>query len=139
MAAALPAATPILIDPVSHLPDGAEPGTGWSPSVVATITALARQPAGTGGDRQHREQDVLMPGVELSTWVLPPGQDIPDPGDRGRACGPYQRFLETLDDTTGESLRAAGALLDHLADLLADRTAHCLPDLAPRTDAAGPS
>ncbi|HEY3958707.1 MAG TPA: hypothetical protein VGM53_35545 [Streptosporangiaceae bacterium] len=122
VAAALPPGTSIWTDPVVRIPEGAEPGDDWRPSAVATLQVSATWPDGSGPGRPGGADGVLVAGVELGTWLLPPGTDTPAADESGRAWGPYDRFAELAGDRApvGEGLRAAGALLSHIAGLLAD-------------------
>jgi hypothetical protein len=119
MAAALPPETGITIDPVTHVPAGADPGEDWRCSTVATIASFAARPQVPVRDDRGREHDVIVPGVELTTWLLPPARRSPNPGTGATPMARYDRFLEALDgESPGEVLRAASTLLSQVATLL---------------------
>jgi hypothetical protein len=118
VAAALPPEVSVLLDGVMRIPAGARPGADWTPAVVVSIATLAEQPVTPVRDHHGREHDVLVPAVELSSWLLPPGPDTPVPPE-GQPFGPYDRAIEALGrEAPGGSLRAVSALLGHIADVL---------------------
>jgi hypothetical protein len=120
VAAALPPEVSVLLDGVMRIPAGVQPGPDWTPAVVASIAVLAERPETPVRDHCGREHDVLVPAVELSSWLLPPGPETPVP-EQGQAFGLYDRMIEALEqDAAGSGLRAVSAVLGSIADLLAE-------------------
>jgi len=108
LAAALPPETALDIDETVRTTGPRQPGAGWISAVVATMVTMAERPLTPVRDRQGREHDVLVPGLQLSTWVLP-SADAPVPAE-SRAYGYYNRMIEALErEGPAESLAAAAA------------------------------
>ncbi len=119
LAAALPPDTALTIEETVRVAVPGPPGEGWVSAVVATMVTMAERPLTPVRDRQGREHDVLVPGLQLGTWVLP-GAGAPVPAD-SRAYGYYGRMVEALDlEGPAESLPAVAAAVAHIAALLSD-------------------
>lgn len=126
LAAALPPETCLDIEETVRVAGPGQPDDGWVSAVVATIVTMAEQPLTPVRDRQGREHDVFVPGLQLGRWVLP-GPDAPVPAE-SRAYGYYDRMIEALKrealerEGPVESLPAVAAALEHIAALLGDDT-----------------
>ena len=121
LAAALPPETAVDIEQTTRIAAPGQPGDGWVSAVVATMVMMAEQPLTPVRDRQGREHDVPVPGLQLGRWVLP-SADAPVPAE-SRAYGYYDRMIEALDrEGPAGSLPAVAAALEHIAALLDDDT-----------------
>lgn len=134
IAGALPPETPVLLADWPQIAAGEQAGDGWVEAVGATIAMVAGPPVTPVRDQAGREYDVVSPALQLGVFVLP-GPDAGMPKET-QACGWYAWAIEALErESPGVSLPGVGALLRHIADLLAPDSdcspAGCLPDESP--------
>jgi hypothetical protein len=67
LTAALPPETALIIDETVRVAGPGQPDDGWVSAVVATMVTMAERPLTPVHDRQGREHDVLVPGLQLGT------------------------------------------------------------------------
>lgn len=94
LAVALPPETALVVDGTVRAAVPGQPDDGWVSAVVATMVTMAERPLIPVRDRQGREHDVLVPGLQLGTWVLPSAQ-APVTAE-SHAYGYYDRMIEAL-------------------------------------------
>jgi hypothetical protein len=66
------------------------PGDGWVSAVAATMTICAQRPVTPVRDNVGREHDVVVPALQLGTWLLS-DPDAPVPA-QSQACECYARL-----------------------------------------------
>jgi hypothetical protein len=118
LAAGLLPETPVSIGDVVQV---AVPGQASVPAVAVTVTTYAGTPQTPVRDERGREYDVLYPGIELGT-VLLPGPDA-DPGDPGtwKPWRAWDRMADAQDrGEADEALNAIAAVIDLIKDKLTD-------------------
>jgi hypothetical protein len=118
LAAALPPETPVRIDDTVRATDPEQANVS---AVAVTMTTYAQTPLTPVRDEQGRDYDVLYPGIDLGTVLLPDA--AADPGDPG-TWKPWRAWDRMTDDQdTGEpaeALNAIAAVIDLIADKLTD-------------------
>lgn len=118
IAAALLPETPVSVGDIVRV---AVPGQANVSAVAVTVTTYAGTPAMPVRDERGREYDVLYPGIELGT-VLLPGSGA-EPGDPGtwQPWRTWDRMADAQDrGEADEALNAIAGVIDLIKDKLAD-------------------
>ena len=118
LAAALLPETPVSVGDIVRV---AVPGQANVSAVAVTVTTYAGTPAMPVRDERGREYDVLYPGIELGT-VLLPGSGA-EPGDPGswQPWRTWDRMADAQDrGEADEALSAIAGVIDLIKDKLAD-------------------
>jgi hypothetical protein len=118
LATALPPETPVRLDDVVRV---AVPGQGNVSAVAATMITFAETPATPVRDNRGVEHDVLLPGVELATLLLPSADAAPgDPGT-WKPWRPWDQMNDILDSgEPAEALEAIAGILERIKGKLTD-------------------
>jgi hypothetical protein len=123
IAASLPPETPVHVDDVVKV---AVPGQGHVSAVAVTMTTLAETPATPVRDSRGVEHDVLLPGVQLGTVLLPSADAAPGEPQHWKPWRAWDKMLDTLDyGEPAEALDAIAGILDKVRGKLTD------PELSP--------
>lgn len=118
LAAGLPPETPVSIGDAVR---AAVPGQANVSAVAVTVTTYAGTPQTPVRDERGREYDVLYPGIELGTVLLP--DSGADPGDPGtwKPWRAWDRMADAQDrGEPDEALNAIAAVIDLIAGKLTD-------------------